>query len=68
MSKITKQYDNAKSGGCERVTRDADNYTINSYIPTVGWMGERQVTPAEMAACLDYTNAPGHVVAAMIGA
>jgi hypothetical protein len=67
MTAITKTYANAKSTGQERVTRSGDGYTINSYIPQVGWMGERQVTRAEVTACLQYTSAPAHVVSAILG-
>ena len=68
MTKITKEYANTANGGKERVSRDGDTYTINSYINArLGWMGERVLSRKEIKDCMDYTNAPAHVVAAMIG-
>lgn len=64
---ITKQYANANNGGQERVSRDGDDYRIDSYIPNVGWMGERKVTRAEVARCLSYTSAPANVTTAILG-
>ncbi len=66
MSKITKQYANANNGGQERVIRDGDQYYINSYIPNVGWMGERKVAKQEADACMRYTNAPFDVLTAIL--
>lgn len=67
MTNITKEYTNTANGGKERVTRDGDKYTINSYINArLGWMGERVVSRKEMQDCMDYTNAPANVVSAML--
>lgn len=67
MSKITKEYANTNNGGRERVARDGDTYRINSYIPGLGWVGEREVSRRDMARCLAYTMAPAMVVAAILG-
>lgn len=67
MSKISKEYANTTNGGRERVTRDGDTYRINSYIPNVGWMGERNVSRSDAIRCMPYTNAPTDVVTAILG-
>jgi hypothetical protein len=68
MSKITKQFANTNNGGQERVTRDGDNYYINSYpCASLGWLGERKVTRAQLEACMNHVNAPADVVAAILG-
>jgi len=68
MTKITREYENSVNGGKERVTRDGDKFTINSYINArLGWMGERVVTRDEIQNCMVYTNAPDHVVTAIFG-
>lgn len=67
MSKITKEYANTNNGGRERVTRDGNAYRINSYVPDVGWMGERRVSRRDAERCLSYTAAPADVVAAILG-
>lgn len=67
MSKITKEYANTNNGGRERVARDGDTYRINSYIPNVGWMGERKVSRGDVERCMSYTSAPADVVAAILG-
>lgn len=65
--KITKEYRNHNNGGVERVTRDGDNYYINSFInDRLGWMGVNQVTRQQMVRALKYTNAPQDVVDAMV--
>ena len=67
MAKITREYENSANGGKERVTRDGDKFTINSYINArLGWMGERVVTRDEIQNCMAYTNAPEHVVTAIL--
>jgi hypothetical protein len=67
MSKITKEYANTNNGGKERVSRDGDSYYVNSYInANIGWMGERNVSRSDAARCMAYTNAPAHVVAAIL--
>ena len=67
MSTITKEYANTNNGGRERVARAGDTYRINSSIPNVGWMGERQVSRSDVERCMSYTNAPANVVAAILG-
>lgn len=66
MTKITKEYANTNNGGKERVARDGDSYRINSYIPNVGWMGERKVSRSDVERCMSYTSAPADVVAAIL--
>lgn len=67
MTKITKEYANTNSGGKERIARDGGEYCINSYIPNVGWIGERNVSRSDAERCMAYTNAPAAVVAAILG-
>lgn len=68
MSKITQQYANTNNGGQERVTRDGDSYYINSYPnASLGWLGKREVSRAQVEAGMAYTNAPASVVAAILG-
>ena len=67
MTKITKEYANTNNGGKERITSDGGEYRINSYIPNVGWMGERKVSRSDAERCMAYTNAPADVVAAILG-
>ena len=67
MTKITKEYANTNNGGKERITIDGGEYRINSYIPNVGWMGERKVSRNDAERGMSYTNAPAEVVAAILG-
>ncbi len=66
MTKITKEYANTSNGGKERVWRDGDNYSVDSYIPNVGWMGDRKVSRIDAERCMSYTKAPAHVVSAIL--
>jgi len=66
MSTISKQYQNTNNGGQERVMRAGNQYYINSYIPSVGWMGDRKVSLDQVKSCMAYTNAPADVMTAIL--
>jgi hypothetical protein len=66
MTKITKRYANKANGGEEIISRDGSKYEINSYIPSVGWMGARTVSRHDAERCLAYTKAPADVVSAIL--
>ncbi len=66
MSKIIKEYANGNNGGRERITRVGDQFSINSYLPMVGWMGERKVSREQAKSGMSYTNAPADVIAAIL--
>lgn len=65
--KVSKTYANAKNGGKEYVSRDGDTYSINSFVPGVGWMGERKVSRRDVERGLRHTAAPEEVVSAILG-
>jgi len=63
---ITKEYQNVNNGGKERITRDGDRFYIDSYIPHVGWLGEREVSKIRAEFGMRWTKAPTDVVSAII--
>jgi len=64
---ITKEYANSRNGGKERISRNGNTYSINSYIPKTGWIGERKISRSDAKHCMAYTNAPADVVAEILG-
>ncbi len=66
MSKVTSQYANVNNGGSERVTKDGENYFVDSDFGN-GFRGEVKVTREQMAMCLQHTSAPADIVNIILG-
>jgi len=66
MEKVVKEYANVNNGGKERFTRCGQTYTVNSYIPNMGWLGEQKINQNDAKQALAYTKAPQDVISAIL--
>jgi hypothetical protein len=66
MEKVVKEYANANNGGREKFSRCGQTYTVNSYVPGMGWLGEQKISKEQAKMALSYTKAPQDVVSAIL--